>query len=186
MLSTIRPLALSRLRCTCTAQPRAAATRRFSSSKDTTLTKADLIQILSKEYDMTAAQSSRVLDTVLDTIVEVSFLVNWFFGQWMLKLCTVVSHCCRWTRRTERLHVLIMIAHWLVIVICICKSEFHYPHTFHFLCISLSLQFIPSCIWHFQYTTMHWTIHTSKQTIHAIQNTSNNINRQYPNPTPSP
>ena len=51
------------------------ATQRWSSNSSgadkETVTKADLVQILSKEYEMTAAQSARVLDTVLDTIVEV-------------------------------------------------------------------------------------------------------------------
>ena len=43
-----------------------------STNENNVLTKSDLIQILSKEYEMTTAQSARVLDTVLDTVVEVS------------------------------------------------------------------------------------------------------------------
>ena len=45
-----------------------------NSNNNNVLSKSDLIQILSKEYEMTSAQSARVLDTVLDTIVEVSFV----------------------------------------------------------------------------------------------------------------
>jgi hypothetical protein len=45
-----------------------------------------LVQILSKEYEMTAAQSARVLDTVLDTIVEVRRCV------FLYLVC--VSLCC--------------------------------------------------------------------------------------------
>ena len=44
-------------------------------SEKTVLTKGDLVSILSKEYEMPVAQSARVLDTVLDTIVEVSQIV---------------------------------------------------------------------------------------------------------------
>ncbi|KAL3786301.1 hypothetical protein HJC23_006581 [Cyclotella cryptica] len=43
-----------------------------SISKEGELRKADLVAILATEYKITLAQSARMLDTVLDTIVEVS------------------------------------------------------------------------------------------------------------------
>lgn len=42
-------------------------------SKEGELRKADLVAILAAEYKITLAQSARILDTVLDTIVEVSW-----------------------------------------------------------------------------------------------------------------
>lgn len=39
------------------------------------LTKADLAQIISSEHDLKMAESNRILDTLLDTIVEVRALV---------------------------------------------------------------------------------------------------------------
>ena len=41
-------------------------------SKEGELRKADLVAILAAGYKITLAQSARMLDTVLDTIVEVS------------------------------------------------------------------------------------------------------------------
>lgn len=39
------------------------------------LTKADLAQIIAAEHDLKLAESSRIVDTLLDTIVEVRALV---------------------------------------------------------------------------------------------------------------
>ncbi|KAL3780356.1 hypothetical protein ACHAWO_003302 [Cyclotella atomus] len=81
MLSSLRSIPLnlasrstSRPAPSCLSSKAILAPQRWSSSGSgadkETVTKADLVQILSKEYEMTAAQSARVLDTVLDTIVE--------------------------------------------------------------------------------------------------------------------
>ena len=43
--------------------------------KGPVLTKADLAQIISAEHDLKMAESNRILDTLLDTIVEVRALV---------------------------------------------------------------------------------------------------------------
>lgn len=60
--------------------PYLRATTRFSSTdaeaEKTTLAKADLVAIVAKEYDISVAQSTRILDTVLDTIVEVSSIAT--------------------------------------------------------------------------------------------------------------
>ena len=51
------------------------------------LTKADLAQIISSEHDLKMAESNRILDTLLDTIVEVRALVCkrvlLFFLHWL-------------------------------------------------------------------------------------------------------
>jgi len=65
--------------------PNAAPSTHAPTENGHVLTKADLAQIISAEHDLKLAQSNRILNTLLDTIVEVRvrFYLAYFFSRVM-------------------------------------------------------------------------------------------------------